>query len=73
MALIKDEYTIFIVVIKSTKYFAPPWQCKGNPLLHFHGNTGHFYTSDSYIHAKNKMEIILSFPWQIWLRERVTM
>ena len=33
----------------SRKYFAAQEQCKGNSLLHFHGNNEHFFTVDSYI------------------------
>ena len=51
----KAKYTFYylILVIKSsTEYFVGLQQYIENPLLHFHGNTEHFYI-DSYICANN--------------------
>jgi len=35
-------------------YFAARQQCKGNPLLLFHGNTQRLYTADSYVYLQQQ-------------------
>jgi hypothetical protein len=40
----------------STLYFVPRQQCKGNPCLHFYGNTEHLYTVDTHKYVHNNIK-----------------
>jgi hypothetical protein len=52
------SYFILITVDSSKKYFVARQHWKGNPRLHFHGNTKNSYIVDSYINTnKNKKEM----------------
>jgi hypothetical protein len=54
-----DTHSYFKLIVNSCKkYFVAQQHWKGYPLLHFHGNTKHSYTIDSYINTnKNKKEM----------------
>jgi hypothetical protein len=51
----KHSYFILIIVDSSKKYFVARQQWKGNPQLHFHGNTKSSYIVDSYINTNTKI------------------
>jgi len=58
------------IVDSSAKYFVSRQQCKGNPLLHFHGNTEHLIlltaVRNVFISTTVQREPIVAFPWQHW-------
>jgi len=41
------------ITLLTSVYFAARQQCKGNPLLRFHGNTQRLYIADSYLYFNN--------------------
>jgi len=52
-------------LLKAAKYFADRQQYKGNPLLHFLGNTELSYIACRCTYASsNKKGAIVVFPWQ---------
>jgi hypothetical protein len=63
----------YVRVDSTTKYFVMWQQCKGNPFLHFFGNTQQFYIVDSGICSPAvPSELIVAFPCQEWLHECAT-
>jgi hypothetical protein len=60
----------YIYVIASiTKYCVPRQECKSNAFLRFSGKILRLYCRSTAI----QRERIVEFPWQQWLRERVTL
>jgi hypothetical protein len=58
---------------KYRKYFVARKHCKGNQLLHFHGNTEHFYIADNYMLVNNNTKgTYYCVSIQQWLHERAT-
>ena len=62
----------YIHVNSSTKYFVARQLCKGNPFLHFFGNTQQFYIVDSDICSPAVPSELVAFPWQEWLHKWAT-
>jgi hypothetical protein len=60
-------------IVQSAKYFVTLQQCKGKPLLCFHGkNRDSLLLTDRSRSTTIRMKVSLLLPWQQWLRERVT-
>jgi hypothetical protein len=59
-------------VNSSTKYFVAGQQRKGNPFLHFFGNTQQFYIVETDICIPAVPSTIVTFPWQEWLHKCAT-
>jgi hypothetical protein len=47
-------YDLTLIINSITKYFVAIRQGKRNPLLHFNGNSEHFYIANSYTYVYNK-------------------
>jgi len=56
-------HLLLAIVDSSTKYFVAWRECKGNPLLHLHGNTEHFlYCSQLHVYQRQKGGAVLLPP-----------
>ena len=62
-----------VIVKKNTKCFVAWQECKGSPMLHFCGNPEPLCIVASYIHASNKRDWIVAFPWLQWLCKQAKM